>query len=66
MSKFSFLHVHPSFGCYVGSMDVITLRGCLYNGVSINLTHTAIDQLTGFVNICMGGWSSWYIIHHTR
>ena len=47
MSKFSFLHVHPSFGCCVASMDVITLLGCLYNGVSINLTHTAIDGLTG-------------------
>jgi len=43
MCQFSFLHVHPSFGCCVTSMDVIPLFGCLYNGVSTSPMYPKMD-----------------------
>ena len=36
---FSFLYACPSVQCCMASMDVITLRGCLYNGASTSLIH---------------------------
>ena len=60
MCQFSFLHVHPSFGCCVASMDVIPLLGCLYNGVSTSPMHSLMDW-QGYQH--MHGWLE-FMVHH--